>query len=152
MRAENAPVIFKPHPAGLRTGNLFNERDKRMVISRIISLSPDQKPRWGKMNLPQMLDHCALALESALVAGAENISTQPCAELEYVSKLWRCSTLGYRIDEMERKMTALVNFVKHFDRANMSKGAYPFLGDMIYKEFGEIHFLHLDHHLNQFGK
>lgn len=152
MRVEIAPVLFKPYPAGMRTGNLFNEREKRILISRIITLGPDQGPMWGRMSLADMLDHCALALESALMSGTRDMCLQPCPELEYASRLWRCGIHSFKADEIEKKMMRLINFIKHFDREHMSKDAHPFLGDMIYKEFGEIHFLHLNHHLVQFGR
>lgn len=152
MRVINIHESFIPPASSMRTGNLFNEKDKRYMISRIIALSPDQKPVWGRMSLSEMLDHCALALESALDSGIERVSKERCAELEYVSKLWYCDPRLSFSPDTELKMTVLINFVKYFKPEHMARGAYPFLGETIFKEFGEIHFLHLDHHLTQFGK
>ena len=151
MNLQLSQSTFKTFSTGKRTGNLFDEITKRCIVSRIITLSHEQEPRWGKMNVQEMLAHCALALESALIYKGAETNTLPCYEMDYISKLWYCTSMTQKINETEAKMKRLIYFIKHFVPENISQDAQPFLGDMIYKELGEIHFLHLDHHLNQFG-
>jgi hypothetical protein len=39
--------------------NILNESDAEEIRKRILSLSPENKAVWGKMNVHQMLCHCA---------------------------------------------------------------------------------------------
>lgn len=43
--------------------DLFNEKDVSETINRINQLTPETKPKWGKMNVAQMLAHCSVAYE-----------------------------------------------------------------------------------------
>ena len=45
--------------------NAFNQDDVAEFIVRINNLTVDTKPKWGKMNVEQMLAHCNVAYEMA---------------------------------------------------------------------------------------
>ncbi|RYG51920.1 MAG: hypothetical protein EOO01_07575, partial [Chitinophagaceae bacterium] len=41
--------------------NLFDREVYNAIINRIESLTPNSAAKWGKMNVSQMLAHCAVA-------------------------------------------------------------------------------------------
>ena len=53
--------------------NAFNQDDVTEFIGRINSLTVDTKPKWGKMNVEQMLAHCNVTYEMVY----ENIHPKP---------------------------------------------------------------------------
>jgi hypothetical protein len=46
--------------------NLFEAERVKEVKQRLAQLSSDSDRLWGKMNLPQALAHCSLAMEWAV--------------------------------------------------------------------------------------
>ena len=45
--------------------SLFNKTENQEIINRIAALTPSSQARWGKMNVSQMLTHCAQPLHVA---------------------------------------------------------------------------------------
>src|SRR5215472_8360853 len=45
--------------------SLFDRDDRDALARRLSNLQPSSPRQWGKMNAPQMLAHCAAALEVA---------------------------------------------------------------------------------------
>ena len=46
--------------------DLFDPREVDAIVARLQSLTPDREPRWGRMNVGQMLAHCRVAYAMAL--------------------------------------------------------------------------------------
>src|SRR5436305_15092623 len=44
---------------------LFNDGDRDALLQRLDALQAGSPRQWGKMNAPQMVTHCARALEAA---------------------------------------------------------------------------------------
>ena len=53
--------------------NAFNQDDVAEFIVRINRLTVDTKPKWGKMNVEQMLAHCNVTYEMVY----DNIHPKP---------------------------------------------------------------------------
>ena len=43
--------------------NMYDAAVAQSLISRINRLTPETTPRWGKMNVSQMLAHCCVTYE-----------------------------------------------------------------------------------------
>lgn len=46
--------------------NLFDAREVDAIVARLHALTPNVEPRWGRMNVGQMLAHCRVAYAMAL--------------------------------------------------------------------------------------
>ena len=46
--------------------NIFNKTDYEGIKNRINRLNEESQRQWGKMTLPQMLEHCSIQLKRAL--------------------------------------------------------------------------------------
>ena len=63
--------------------NAFNQDDVAEFIVRINRLTVDTKPKWGKMNVEQMLAHCNVTYEMVY----DNIHPKPNAFKRFMLKL-----------------------------------------------------------------
>ena len=63
--------------------NAFNQDDVTEFIGRINKLTVDTKPKWGKMNVEQMLAHCNVTYEMVY----DNIHSKPNLLMRLLLKL-----------------------------------------------------------------
>ncbi|KQY83278.1 hypothetical protein ASD24_13445 [Paenibacillus sp. Root52] len=146
--------------------SLFEQVHANEIVERLNQLRPDAEPRWGKMNVSQMLAHCSGFQEIAmgnstsarswlgLVIGKlvkpvfyndkplpQNMSTIP--EIMIVDE---------REFELEKKMLIqkIITF-QHDGPEKCTKKPHPFFGKLSPEEWGKGLYKHLDHHLKQFG-
>ena len=136
------------------------------IINRLAQLSPDAKPRWGKMSVSQMLAHCQVPLQVAMgekplkrhwmgklfgkmakkqmLADApvkKNLPTDP----SYVVKDER---------DFYKERQQLQSLLQRFARSGPAIiviKEHPFFGPMTVDEMGVLFWKHLDHHLQQFN-
>jgi hypothetical protein len=146
--------------------SLFNESDRAALLARLDSLQPGAQRQWGKMNPPQMLCHCAVALEAAT-------GERPLKQLligRILAPLVRRKSLGdspfprnspthptFVISD-ERDFTAersrLLERIEQFVKQGPDEAArhvHTFFGRLTGQEWGRLMHKHLDHHLSQFG-
>jgi len=145
--------------------SIFNNEDRRKLISRIEALTPESQARWGKMNVYQMLLHIARAddmlfgrinvkrawigrligkaiLKKALAEGRPFGKNSPTAPMLKISE-----TSGDF--EAERQ-----NWIRRLDSYNEFDNdtfVHPFFGKMTRGQIGHFVYKHFDHHLRQFG-
>jgi len=50
--------------------DLFDDDDRRSILDRIYRLTPATQRQWGRMDVAQMMAHCAFPLEQAVVGRA----------------------------------------------------------------------------------
>ena len=149
--------------------NLFKEEDHTTIFRRINQLTKDHQAHWGKMNVTQMLCHCADQLRLAMGF----IEVKPKTNFfkrTFLKRfaLWfrvpknRAETLD-EINQVKGNGTPSVSFVD--DRVNLVKlmnlfleqpedyewTPHPTFGKLSRKEWGRLAYQHLDHHLRQFG-
>lgn len=147
--------------------DIFSKQITKEIIERIEKLLPESKPKWGKMNVSQMLAHCNVTYEMAF----ENIHPKPNLFLTFILKLLVKNTVvnekPYKQNgstapqfvikedkdfEVEKKR--LINYLneaqvfghRHFDQ----KESHSF-GPLSVAQWNNMFYKHLDHHLNQFG-
>ncbi|NHF61255.1 DUF1569 domain-containing protein [Flavobacteriaceae bacterium TP-CH-4] len=147
--------------------NLFSEKEAQETIDRINALTPETQPKWGKMNVAQMLAHCNVAYELVYT----NKHPRPKGFQKFMIKLFaKNSVVGpkpYKKNsrtapiflisdqrEFEEEKNRLIAHIKktqqlggtHFE----GKESHAF-GPLTEKEWNTLFSKHLDHHLQQFG-
>lgn len=147
--------------------NIFTKDVAENVIRRINQLKPDTQPKWGKMNVAQMLAHCNVTYEMAyenkhpkpnflmkliLKAFIKNVVTGEAPYKHNTRTAPAFLITDPRNFEAERKR--LIDYISktqqlgeaHFDQ----KESHSF-GKLNKEEWNNMFYKHLDHHLQQFG-
>lgn len=147
--------------------NAFNQDDVTEFIGRINKLTVDAKPKWGKMNVEQMLAHCNVTYEMIY----DNIHPKPNAFKRFMLKLIVKNIVvndkPYKSNsqtapefiikdarKFELEKQRLIDYLlktqqlgpKHFD----GKESLSF-GVLNQQEWNNMFVKHLEHHLSQFG-
>ena len=133
---------------------------------RIAQLRPDTQRLWGKMDVAQMMSHCATAMEGAVgedkgkqgffgmifggIAKKSLVNAAPFKQNLPTAREF--VVLGTKNFEQEKKRLLTI-----LDKL-LSKGAaaaegkiHPLFGEMNAQEWSTLIYKHLDHHLKQFG-
>jgi hypothetical protein len=148
--------------------NLFQPVRVEEIKERIGHLTPNNKPLWGKMNVAQMLAHCAKSFDQVLAA-------------KDFQRLFVGRLLGsiikpfvFRDDKPMKKNSHTIpglamygerkDFITERDRlyymidqfvstdpAKISDHVHAFFGKLTASEWAILMYKHLDHHLRQFG-
>lgn len=149
--------------------NIFKEEDYQTILRRIDQLTPEHQKQWGKMNVTQMLCHTTDQIRLALgFMEAKDQSSfwsrnivkhialrkkMPKGKIETVPEL----------NQVEGNGTPSVTFID--DRVNLVKlltmfkeqdtnyvwAPHPYFGALSREQWGRLAYMHLDHHLEQFG-
>ncbi len=146
--------------------NLYNKIDNDEVICRIKQLTPSAVPAWGKMTVSQMMAHCQVAFkvtydEVVLKRGLMGILFGQMAKKKLTSgepfprnmpTFTEAKIKDVRDFEVEKEL--LINYVSRMAAAGfagVTQRPHPFFGKLSKNEWNTLHYLHLDHHLRQFG-
>jgi len=149
--------------------NVINDLTKSETIQRVEKLNSTTTAKWGKMNVNQMLCHCADQLRLAnggkqsVFAGNLMLTTvvkwlvltvlkAPKGKAETVKEL-KQGAGGTNPTNFESDKKALIELIKNFDESfKINKTViHPAFGKMDHWQYGRLGYVHLDHHLNQFG-
>lgn len=147
--------------------NVFNQHDAEQLIHRINKLSIHSQALWGKMSVDKMLAHCNVTYELVY----ESKHPKPGAFKSFMLKLFVKSIVvgekPYRKNSQtapeflikdsrvfETEKARLIQYItktqqlgeKHFE----GKESHSF-GNLTAKEWNNMFYKHLDHHLQQFG-
>jgi len=145
---------------------LFDPRDRDAIEKRLAALQPSNTRQWGKMNLPQMLAHCAATLE---VPVGDRVKKQAFIG-RVLAPFVRSSVLGekpfskgaptdpdFRITDdrdFGAERTRVLTLVQRFSERGASGAdgvVHGFFGRLNGDEWGRLMYKHLDHHLRQFN-
>jgi len=147
--------------------DIFDPKTTTDTIARIDQLTPETQPLWGKMNVSQMLAHCCVTYEMAYT----DKHPAPKGFMKIILKLFVknmvVSEKPYKKNlktapqfviaderDFKKEKERLIAYIKkteelggdHFDgKENLS------FGKMSKKEWNNMFYKHLDHHLQQFG-
>ncbi len=147
---------------------IFNSGEMNVIINRLSNLRPDAQPKWGKMNVAQMLAHLNIAYETIfepekyprpnglmkyvmrwfvkpVVTGPENYKRN--------SKTASFFIVSPQQDFEKQRSNLIANIHKVLDLGEVhfhNKESHSF-GKLTAAEWSNMLFKHLDHHLNQFG-
>lgn len=146
--------------------NLFENQTVDELVERIDRLEPEAQRQWGRMDVAQMLAHCAAALEMA--SGKINpprmligrilgpfvkpvyINEKPFSPNNPTEKKLVVSDAR----DFSREREHLKDCVREFQRGGEAKCTchpHPFFGSLTPAEWSRGMYKHLDHHLRQFG-
>ena len=148
---------------------LANENDRSEVLRRLRNVNPALKPRWGRMSAHQMICHLSDAL---MMATADQQLTQAPVPLPRIVLKWISLYLPVHwpagivttpeIDQEvggtspgdfandTAKLRSLIDvFVRR--KGSSSWPPHPIFGKMSEAQWFRWAYLHIDHHLRQFG-
>lgn len=140
-------------------------------VSLVATADPGIIPKWGKMNLQQMVEHLSLVFKISYNRIPTTITT-PAEHLpKYKEFLWSdkqfrentkapTSILGdeplpIHFASYAEAVTALDKSVKaffdYFEKDPTAQAPHPVFGMLNFEEYIQIHHKHISHHLRQFG-
>lgn len=149
---------------------LANESDKQQLLNRVRLLTPDSQRRWGKMTPHQMVCHLNDSFKS--VTGDREVSirqTNPAVRAMlrwfalYVPLKWPHGLPTMPENDQERGGTPPEEFKRDVDElaAIMNRltssqrdfqwRRHPLFDQMSERDWMRWAYLHVDHHLRQFG-
>jgi hypothetical protein len=148
---------------------LARERDKAEILRRLRTLRPESARRWGKMSAHQMVCHlsdaCRMAMAQKPVSDATGrlqrtfvkwialyvplrwppgILTRP--EIDQLCAGTRPAGFAADVAELETLIELISTREKGFNWP-----AHPIFGTMSHGAWLRWAYLHIDHHLRQFG-
>jgi len=149
--------------------NIIDEQGKSEVIKRIEKINPTSSVKWGKMNAGEMICHCAdqlrlangtkqskfignLMLTTVLKWLILTFMKAPKGKIETVKEL-KQGVGGTKPTSFENDKNSLIELVRNFDESFKTNKTviHPAFGKMNHWQYGRLAYLHLDHHLTQFG-
>ncbi|GGD33183.1 DUF1569 domain-containing protein [Flavobacterium orientale] len=146
--------------------SIFDKNDNAVLISRITALTPETQPRWGKMNVGQMLSHCQAPIDVAfgdvklksnivfLLLGRifkKKILAAPLFKKNAMTEPSFIRTGAYDFEETKAELIAKVKRFGEEGTACIIVEKHPFFGKMTFEEWDNLQWKHLNHHLKQFG-
>lgn len=147
--------------------NVFDPAVSAELIQRIEKLSPESPALWGKMSVDQMLAHCCVAYEmaftnkhpkaNALLRFILKTFVKPGVVNEVPYKKNLPTAPAFRIKneknfaEEKARLIAFVEQTLSAGEVTFEGKESPSFGPMNAKEWNNLLYKHLDHHLTQFG-
>lgn len=146
---------------------LFDSTRVTETQNRLQELRPDSPRQWGKMSAPQMLAHCAIALEAALgdtlpprlfigrilggLVKSRGLGTDaPFRRNSPTAPFMKIADERDLQTERTRVRTLIDRFYAGGPAACTSH-PHTFFGRLTPDEWGVLMYKHLDHHFRQFG-
>jgi Protein of unknown function (DUF1569) len=147
---------------------LANEQSKAEILRRLKNVRPDSPRRWGRMTAPQMICHCSDAYRMA--AGSRRVSDATSLVQRTVVK-WIALYLplpwprgimtrpeidqqaggGTCPGDFAADVAELGGLVESFGAQQIDWPPHPIFGTLSKAEWLRWGYLHIDHHLRQFG-
>ncbi len=147
--------------------NLFDEKEAQSTIGRINALTPETQPKWGKMNVSEMLAHCNVAYELIYTdkhpkpKGLQKFLIKLFAKKIVVGpkpykKNLRTSPVFLITDERnfeteKKRLIAHIEKTQKLGPAHFNNKESHAFGALTDTEWNTLFSKHLDHHLKQFG-
>ena len=147
--------------------NVYDPQVATELIARIDDLEPESQPEWGKMSVGQMLAHCNVSYEMAfedkhtaakglkLVLLRLFVKPTVVSEKPYRKNLRTAPaflmTDERKFDLEKTRLIAFVNMTAERGQDFFEGLRSPSFGPLTAKEWNNLFYKHLDHHLRQFG-
>jgi hypothetical protein len=144
---------------------LLQARDRASLLERAARLQADTSPRWGRMNVPQMLRHCAEAMRMSL----GEVHPRPLGKRIFHTRLAKHLIIRVfpfpkgaptapelRITDpavLEVESARLGELIGRWAEPSRSEthAEHPLFGVLSREEWAELQYKHVDHHFTQFG-
>ncbi len=149
--------------------SIANTDGRDEILGRIARLTHESKGLWGKMNVNQMVCHCAdqvrICIGTKPARQKGNFLTRTLikfAALNLPIAMPKNMRTIYELDPGKAGMTQpsgfredrdeLVGLIGHFfSLPGGQRFSHPVFGGLSKRELGKLTYLHLNHHLQQFG-
>lgn len=147
--------------------SLSNAADAEQVLARVQRITPDAQRLWGTMTVGEMVCHLTDSFRGPLkekdLGRIDTIFSRTVMQFIglWVPMPWpkglrtmpemNPKKKGTRPTEFERDRAELVAVTHRFIAASPVPGAHPLFGEMTRNAWNRWGWLHLDHHLRQFG-
>lgn len=144
--------------------SLWNARERQELLGRLERLSPEAKPRWGRMNAPQMLAHLAnwMYMADGRLETADKrlpLRYPPLKQLVIYWLPWpkggptAPELISREPFEWTIERAAAREMIQSFERRDpkMPWPVHPAFGKLTSRAWGVLAYRHTDHHFNQFG-
>lgn len=151
--------------------NIFDKAISDEVVSRIERLTPETRPQWGKMDAAQMLAHCNRIYEMAYDTHYDTKHPPPNAFVRLLlrtflkkvvvgegkyrrnSRTAPAFLVSNEVDFMNEKARtiAYMNTTQALGSAHFNGKNSPSFGPLTAREWSNLFYKHIDHHLEQFG-
>ena len=143
---------------------LSDARARQELVDRLDRLSPDAKPRWGRMTAPQMLAHLAswMRMAKGELRASPRMPFMRYPPLKQLIIYWLPFPKGVQTapeliisgyadwaNEQAAVREHVLSFEKRYPKATWPE--HPVFGKMSPKAWGVFGYRHMDHHLRQFG-
>ncbi len=149
--------------------SILDEKGKKSILHRIEKVNYVERGLWGKMNSNEMLCHCTDQIKLS-IGEIKDLSQKkfPLGKIMKYLVFWGMPTPKGKVEtfkelkqgeggtkptNFENDKKLLIKSVIKFDTKypKDKKINHPAFGDMTKNEWGKLVYLHLDHHLRQFG-
>lgn len=146
---------------------IIEQKDFVEISDRIRLLSSNNKKRWGKMTLQEMLVHCTTQMKLALgeiessAQGSFMMRTAFAKWIVFSNIPWPKGAATPIEANVHKNRFALSdieiekkNLLIYLDRVKSAQELrpHPFFGTLTKKEWLRIIYKHIDHHLKQFSQ
>ena len=144
--------------------DLFDPGVRNDILDRISRLTPQSQPRWGKMNVAQMLAHLQMPIGSAL--GIYTVRRTLLGKIigplvkggMYNDKPFKRNSptdpsfiMTGQVKDFEKEKQSTMDMISDFKEENIKNEIHPFFGRMTKQQWSTAMYKHIEHHLQQFG-
>ena len=149
---------------------LLDENIRESIIQRVNSVKQHDNALWGTMNAEEMICHIADPLrvaagtKSAAFVGTTmtttvvkwlvlTVLTIPKGKIQ-TSRELKQGVEGTRPKSIEKDKEAFISLLKNFEKSFETNPfpVHPSFGKMSKWQWARLSYLHIDHHLRQFGR
>lgn len=146
---------------------LQNQSGVNDLIYRILKLTPQAQHRWGNMDVVEMLQHCNAA-NKIILQGIESNQKDTFKQILFrqvflylpinfpknvkAPKKLKLLTDKTTPQSFEKEKELFIELISQLpDHSFPSRMYHPAFGNLNSKEWGILNWMHMDHHLRQFG-
>ena len=145
--------------------NLLDKTVAQEIIDRANALTLETAGKWGKMNATEMLAHCNLINQTMLDGTLPYKRTTP---VQFVArflflnlipkfprnlKIPAENTTKGKVarEKFEAEKARFIGIMQTFTERQAIAVTHPAFGNLNAEELGKLTWMHMDHHLRQFG-
>ena len=146
--------------------SIFESLTREEVINRINLLTNNSKPLWGKMNVEQMVKHCAtcedyyfgnLKVKRSFLGwlfgqrAIKNILKDENSSFGKNAPTSPKFKVTEDIENLGAEKARWKSLIEQYETFNKENFVHWFFGNMTKEQLGQFIYKHCDHHLKQFG-
>jgi len=145
--------------------NLLEPAVNQEIVDRVNKITLGTKPQWGHMNATEMLAHCNLINQTMLDGKLPYKKTSPVQFMAKFAFLNLFSRFPHNLkippenvtkgkvaqEKFEAEKARFISLIQSFLQQKNITVTHPAFGNLNATELGKLTWMHMDHHLRQFG-